>query len=252
MHASPENIQTSDKNSAKKPQGSLYLIPVDLGSENTNDVLPSGNFEKIEGLDEFIVENVRSARRFLRTAGYNKNFDEVTFHVLNKHTTDEEIPGFLANAEMGRDLGLLSEAGTPCIADPGQVVVKYAHEKGIQVRPLVGPSSILLALMASGFNGQNFVFHGYLPIERKQRMQKIREMELDIYRKEQTQIFMETPYRNSPLLEDLLKTCSNETMLCIASNITCNNEFILTRSIAHWKNQVPNLDKQPTVFLLYK
>ncbi|TVQ89035.1 MAG: SAM-dependent methyltransferase [Bacteroidetes bacterium] len=252
MRTSSQNIKNSDKNSSQKPCGSLYLIPVGLGSENINDILPKGNYDKIKGLDEFIVENVRTARRFLRTAGFNKSFDEITFHILNKHTPDEEIPGFLKNAEMGKNIGLLSEAGVPCIADPGQVVVKYAHEKGIRVKPLVGPSSILLALMASGFNGQNFVFHGYLPIETKHRIQKIREIEQDIYRKEQTQIFMETPYRNNALIEDLINTCKPDTMLCIASNITCNNEIIMTRNVLDWKNQLPNLDKQPTVFLLYK
>lgn len=232
--------------------GKLFLVPVSLGSHDIDKEIPAGNTLIINQLDEFIVENIRSARRSLRTMGYTKDFETVLFHILDKHTLPEDVPGFLKNAENGKKIGLLSEAGSPCIADPGQQVVKYAHSKNITVVPLVGPSSILLALIASGFNGQNFIFHGYLPIEKKQRIRKIRDIEQDALRNDRTQIFMETPYRNNGLLDDLISNSASSTLLCIACDLTTDQEFIQTLSIDEWKKNTPDLNKRPTIFLIYK
>ncbi len=232
--------------------GKLILIPVSLGSGFVDKEIPAGNSREINQLDEFIVENVRTARRSLRAMGYAKDFDSVKFHILDKQTHAEEIPGFLKNAINGNNIGLLSEAGSPCIADPGQQVVKHAHSNNITVVPLVGPSSILLALIASGFNGQSFVFHGYLPIEKNQRIRKIREIELDAIRNDRTQIFMETPYRNNALLDDIIKNSGADTQLCIACDLTTEEEFIRTLSIESWKKNLPDLNKRPAIFLIYK
>lgn len=232
--------------------GKLILIPVSLGSGFVDKEIPAGNSREINQLDEFIVENLRTARRSLRAMGYAKDFDSVKFHILDKQTRTEEIPGFLKNAINGNNIGLLSEAGSPCIADPGQQVVKHAHSNNITVVPLVGPSSILLALIASGFNGQSFVFHGYLPIEKNQRIRKIREIELDAIRNDRTQIFMETPYRNNALLDDIIKNSGADTQLCIACDLTTEEEFIRTLSIESWKKNLPDLNKRPAIFLIYK
>lgn len=233
-------------------KGVLYLIPVGLGEESSENSLPAHNQQITSTLDEFIVENIRSARRFLRSTGYNKDFDQVVFHVLDKHTPESNIPSYLESLFKGKSIGLLSEAGNPCIADPGNKVVKLAHEHNIIVKPLVGPSSILLALIASGFNGQNFAFNGYLPVDKRERQQKIKELQQLANQKDQTQIFMETPFRNNALLQDILNTCHDNMLLCIASNITTARETIKTLSIAGWKKQTPDLHKQPSVFLLYK
>ncbi len=245
------NYPDSYKNNISKA-GKLFLIPVSLGSGNIDKEIPAGNLQVINQLDEFIVENTRTARRSLRAMGYTKDFDSVKFHILDKHTPPIDIPGFLKNAADGKKIGLLSEAGSPCIADPGQQVVKYAHGKDLTVVPLVGPSSILLALIASGFNGQNFIFHGYLPIDKKQRIRKIKEIEQDAIKYDRTQIFMETPYRNNALLDDLTKNSGLSTLLCIASDLTTEQEFIKTLSIEEWKKKLPNLNKRPTIFLIYK
>jgi 16S rRNA (cytidine1402-2'-O)-methyltransferase len=244
----PSENQRPENNSI----GCLYLIPASLGGEVLDFQIPPGNTRIINQLDEFIVENERTARRFLKKAGFDGNFDLVTFHILDKHTPDHIVPVFLKNALIGKSIGLLSEAGYPCIADPGQKVVKFAHSKGIKVIPLVGPSSILMALVSSGFNGQNFVFHGYLPIEKKDRIRAIKTIESDALKKNQTQIFMETPYRNNALLGDILTNCSDNTQLCIASNITCEDEYIKTMSIAQWKKNTPDLHKKPGIFLIYR
>ena len=230
----------------------LYLIPVTLGDQPPVNVLPGLNFEIISELDEFIVENVRSARRFLRSAGFTKNFDDVIFHILDKHTKSIEIPSFVNSIKQGKSVGLLSEAGTPCIADPGSDVVKICQSLKFTVVPLVGPSSILLALMGSGFNGQQFIFHGYLPVEKDARNRRIREIENMAYRENYTQIFIETPYRNNHLFESLLATCQDNTLICIATNVTGNDELILTKTIASWKKVKVDLNKKPTVFLLFK
>ena len=176
---------------------------------------------------------------------------ELTLHPLNKHTQLEEIPSFLTNVENGKSIGLLSEAGTPAVADPGADIVTIARSKGIKVVPLVGPSSILLSLMASGFNGQNFAFVGYLPIDKKQKFNKIKELERRSYQEGQTQIFIETPYRNNQLIKDLVSSCKPETRLCIACDITLDSEFIATKTIKEWKKKQPDIHKRPAVFLIY-
>ncbi len=234
-----------------KLKGKLYLIPSSLGNSKLNSIIPEYNSKIINQLDEFIVENIRTARRFLKKTGFEKSFDNITFHILNKHSDQTEILSYLNSLDKGKDIGLLSEAGTPCIADPGAEIVRMAHQKNIRIIPLVGPSSIFLALMASGFNGQNFVFHGYLPIKKYLKTNKIKTLEKDAKQKDQTQIFIETPYRNKQLLDSIIETCNKETLLCIACNITLENEFIITKTIAEWSKTPPDIDKRPTVFLLY-
>lgn len=232
-------------------KGKLYLIPSSLGGDDIGAIWPPGNKQIVNSLNEFIVENIRSARRFLRAAGYNTNFEEVTFHQLNKHTPASVIGGFLSNAASGKNLGLLSEAGCPCIADPGQSVVALAHKQHISVIPLVGASSILLALMASGFNGQQFVFHGYLPIEKSERSKKIRTIEHSAIRDNQTQIFMETPYRNNQLMKELSNNLKDSTLLCVACDLTLPTQFIKTQIVGNWKKKMPDLHKRTSIFLIY-
>ena len=232
--------------------GTLYLLPTTIGETAINKVIPTYVTETINSLNEFIVEDVRTARRYLIKNGYSKPIDDITFHLLHKHTPQEEIPSFLNNISKGVSIGILSESGTPCIADPGAAIVKIAHENGIRVIPLVGPSSILLSLMASGFNGQNFSFVGYLPIDKSDRNRKIKELEQKVYKQNQTQIFIEAPYRNAKLFDALLSICSNETLLCIACNISQSDEFIKTKSIKDWKKKSPDINKKNTIFLIYK
>ncbi|WP_437919419.1 SAM-dependent methyltransferase [Sphingobacterium sp. LRF_L2] len=232
--------------------GILYLLPVPLA---VNAERASYTFyfkELIENINEYIVENEKTARRFLKEAGLLKPQRELVMHDYGKHLRNKIDYSELFQALLkGKDMGLMSEAGCPGIADPGADVVAEAHKRGIKVVPLVGPSSILLALMASGFNGQKFTFHGYLPIDKSDRTRKIKELELQSQKERQTQIFIETPFRNNTLFEELLKSCKKETKLCIASNLTANDQFILTLSIADWKNRKIDLHKQPTIFLLY-
>ncbi len=230
----------------------LYLIPVTLGNNSPELVLPASVFNILQQLDEFIVENVRSARRFLRKAGFDKDFDKITFRVLDKHTSVETVSTFIESVKTGKPVGLLSEAGVPCIADPGAEIVKYCHFNSIEVVPLVGPSSIILGLMASGFNGQNFAFHGYLPIDKSKLKQKIKELEANILKNDQTQIFIETPYRNNKLIGFLTGVCQKSLKLCIAAELTTEHEFIRTKPIHEWKNDQPDLHKKPAIFLLYK
>ncbi|MBE0638792.1 MAG: SAM-dependent methyltransferase [Bacteroidales bacterium] len=229
----------------------LYLIPVTLGDTPPADVLPQSVFRTIEFIDEFVVENVRSARRFLRKAGFSKDFNEVTFFEIGKHSNADELIAMLNLKNRLKPLGLLSEAGVPCIADPGSLVVEVCHALNIPVIPLVGPSSLMLALMASGFNGQNFAFHGYLPIDRDDLKKKLRQLESAVLNNHQTQIFIETPFRNNKLLESLLAGVSSQLKLCIATELTTTNESVITRTISHWKQQKPDLNKKPTVFLIY-
>lgn len=232
-------------------KGSLYLIPASLGESDMNSVWPAGHTEIINMIDVFIVENVRTARRFLKKAGYKPSFDDAIFHLLNKHTSESESALFLNAAMEGKPVGLLSEAGCPGVADPGQLIVSEAHRRGITVKPLVGANSILLALMASGMNGQMFGFHGYLPIDKKMRIQKIKELESNSHRTGATQIFMETPFRNNQLTEDLLKHCNPATRLCFAAELTAPGEYIASKSISEWrKTKVPDLHKRPAIFLL--
>ncbi len=233
-------------------KGKLYLIPTFLSETDPENVFPGINTKILSSLDIFIVEELRTARRFLRKVGFNKPFEEVTLHLLNEHTDLSKIGNYLDEAEKGKDIGLFSEAGTPCIADPGSEIVKIAHKRDIRVVPLTGPSSIMLALMASGFNGQNFAFIGYLPIDKKEAANKIRQIEKAVYQNNQTQIFIETPYRNNRLFEILLNTCSDSTMICVASDLTSEKEFIKTLSVRDWKYQKPDIHKIPAVFLMYK
>lgn len=230
----------------------LYLIPVTLGETTIERVLPSYNKDIILGINHFIVENIRSARRFLKQVDSEINIDELKFYELNKHTNLDEIGNYLFPLSQGESVGVISEAGCPAIADPGSDVVAIAQKKNYSVIPLVGPSSILLSLMGSGFNGQSFSFHGYLPIDAKERKQKLEQMEARIFKEHQTQIFIETPYRNDKLVEDLMKHCTQNVKLCIAMNITCEDEFIKTMPIANWKKHLPNMNKKPCIFLLYK
>ena len=228
----------------------LYLIPTTLGECDLSSVLPSKNNAIVRAIRHFIVEDVRSARRFLRKVDSEFPIDDASFFVLNQHTTAEEVCSFLAPLKEGHDTGIISEAGCPAVADPGADIVKMAQAKGYKVVPLVGPSSILLALMASGLNGQNFAFAGYLPIKQTEREQAIRQLERRAKAEQQTQIFIETPYRNAKMLDDLLRICNHSTFLCIASNVTLETEFIRTKTIAEWKKDVPDLEKSPAIFLI--
>ncbi len=235
-----------------KLKGNLYLIPATIGEGAVDKVIPSYNQSIINKIDIYIVEEVRTARRFLKKAGIIKPIDELTFYVLNEHSKDHEISSYLDAIKEGKHIGLLSEAGVPCIADPGAAIVKIAQSNNINVIPLVGPSSIFMALMASGFNGQQFAFLGYLPVDKKFRVDKLKEIEKNIYQKNETQLFIETPYRNNQMIESILSTCRNETMLCIATDVSMDSEYIKTKSIAQWKKSIPDINKRATVFLLYK
>lgn len=233
-------------------QASLFLIPVTLGDTEHRRVLPEFNREVILGIHYFVVENLRSARRFLKKTDPAIVIDNLTFYELNKHTSPEDVAGYLAPLAKGESVGVISEAGCPAVADPGADVVAIAQRKGYPVVPLVGPSSILLAVMASGFNGQSFAFHGYLPIDSAERTSVLKKLEARVYSENQTQLFIETPYRNNKLAEELLKTCRPSTRLCIASDITCADEYIRTRTVKEWQGKLPYLSKKPTIFLIYK
>jgi 16S rRNA (cytidine1402-2'-O)-methyltransferase len=233
--------------------GILYLLPTTLGSFDTMEkTIPVFNMEVIHRLDYFIVENLRTARRFLRAADHPKAIDELHFFELGKHTPEEAVQSFLNPLLEGKAMGLLSEAGTPCVADPGADIVNIAHQLKIPVVPLVGPNSLILALMASGFNGQNFVFHGYLPVDKMELKRKVSMMEHAIYKQNQTQIFIETPFRNKKLLDALLSFCMKQTKLCVASDLTLESENVATYTIADWKKETADIHKKPTVFLLYR
>lgn len=233
-------------------QGTLYLIPTTLGDMDPAAVIPASVNSVIDIIDEFIVEDERTARRYLKKLGIAKPLDTLVLHPLNKHTERDDVGAYLKGIAEGKNIGVISEAGCPGVADPGAEVVKIAHAKGIKVVPLVGPSSILLALMASGFNGQSFAFHGYLPRERNDRIRKVKELEKAAQQKDQAQIFIETPFRNQHLLEDLLAQCNPSTPLCIACDVTLPTELIRTQLISEWKKKVPNINKRPAVFLIYR
>lgn len=233
-------------------QASLYLIPVTLGDTPHDRVLPQYNNEIILSIKHFIVENIRTARRFLKKVDPSIVIDDLTFYELNKHTSTEDVAGYLAPIAKGLPVGVISEAGCPAIADPGADVVAIAQRKNYPVVPLVGPSSILMSVMGSGFNGQSFAFHGYLPIDATQRTNTIKKLEGRIYTENQTQLFIETPYRNNKLAEELIKICKPSTKLCIASNITCEDEYIHTRPVKEWAGKLPDMSKKPTIFLIYK
>lgn len=230
-----------------KAAGKIFLIPSFLGADSP-PIIPQQVKDVADLLDEFIVENAKTARRYLRAIGFKKNFDtEVTIHELDKHAARQDCASLLKNVLAGKSCGLISEAGNPCIADPGNEIVAYAHRHNIEVVPLVGPSSILLALIASGFNGQQFCFNGYLPIQNPDRERKIKQLENAAGGT--TQIFMETPFRNQKLLEEILKTGRPETRLCIACDLTLETQFIKTRTLKEWKQAVPELHKRYCIFL---
>ncbi|MBT8236046.1 MAG: SAM-dependent methyltransferase [Bacteroidia bacterium] len=233
-----------------KKRGALYLIPTTLGDNEPLEVLPLSVKKTIERITYFIVENEKSARRFIKKVHPRKSQSSLVLMPLNKFTDAAQIPSFLDPCFEGHDVGVVSEAGSPAIADPGADVVMLAHEKGITVVPLVGPSSLLLALMGSGLNGQQFAFHGYLPIDRSDRKKKLKELEKESREKDQTQLFIETPYRNNSLIHDLFSTLSKQTHLCIAADLTLPTEIISTKKINEWRDNVPDLHKRPCMFLI--
>lgn len=230
----------------------LYLIPVTLGETPLDKVLPAYNREVILSIRHFIVEEVRTARRFLKKVEPSIDIDSLTFYPLNKHTASTDIAGYLRPLADGEPMGVISEAGCPAVADPGADVVAIAQRKGLKVVPLVGPSSILLSVMGAGFNGQSFAFHGYLPIDQAERVRTLKLLEQRAYADHQTQLFIETPYRNRRLLDEILRTCRPQTRLCIAANLTCEDEYIRTRTVKEWRGNLPELEKKPCIFLLYK
>lgn len=232
------------------PYGTLYLIPVPLAEEASAKSFTPFLTDTVNRIKEYIVENEKTARKFLKEAGLRTPQSELIIHDYSKYNRDSTAD-FFKGLQAGNDVGLMSEAGCPGIADPGAEIVEKAHRMGIKVVPLVGPSSILLALMASGFNGQSFTFHGYLPIDKTDRSKKVRDLESLSERNDQTQIFIETPFRNNSLLEEILKTAHPKTRLCIACDLTSATEFVQTKTIDEWKKKVPELHKRPAIFLLY-
>ena len=231
-------------------QGKLILIPNLIGENNFQDSITKKIVQTIKKTNFYIVENIRSARRYIKKIVPEKSIEEITFFAYGKHNTFNIEEDFLQNILYGNDIGLISEAGVPAVADPGSKIVEYAHQYNIKVTPLVGASSILLALMSSGMNGQNFAFNGYLPIDKKDQIKKIKYLENISKKTYQTQIFMETPYRNNKLFKTLISVCNNNTKLCIATNITQDNESIITKDIREWKTLKINIDKQPSIFLI--
>lgn len=233
-------------------KGKLYLVPTTLGDTEPLEVLPISVKKTIEPLQNFIVENEKSARRFIKKLTPKKNQSVLNIYPLNKYTDPLEYRNYLKVCENGISIALMSEAGLPGIADPGAAIVAMAHSKNIQVVPLVGPSSITLAMMSSGLNGQNFAFNGYLPIEKSERKRKIKQFENQSGKKQQSQIFIETPYRNDKLFEDFISVLSDNTMICIAADITLPTEFIKTMPVKAWKQQKLNLHKRPAIFIIQK
>jgi 16S rRNA (cytidine1402-2'-O)-methyltransferase len=231
--------------------GTLYLIPVTLGDDNITLVLPPEVVSVAQTLETFVVESEKSARHFLSTIKTAKPVRELTLNLLNEHTEDKALPELLKPLLAGQDVGLMSDAGCPGVADPGAKLVELAHQKGVRVVPFVGPSSILLSLMASGLNGQQFAFLGYLPVDKMQRNQKLKEIEKRSLTHKETQLFIETPYRNQHMLEAILSIGQPNTRLCVACDISLATEMIATKTIANWKKSpLPDLHKRPTIFLL--
>lgn len=231
-------------------KGKLYLIPNVL-AENTTDVISPQVKEVISQTQYFLVENVRTARRYISSLRLGLTIEDLNFEILDKKTKPVELEKIMQPIFEGKDLGVISEAGCPGIADPGAIAVAYAHKNNIQVVPLTGPSSMFLALMGSGFNGQAFAFHGYLPIQKKERVQAIKNLEAESLNNRKTQIFMETPFRNNHLLEDLLANLRPDTLLCIAKNLTGSDEMIKTKTVAEWRKNKLDIHKIPVVFVLY-
>ena len=233
-------------------KGTLYLIPTTLGKTPENNTIPEFTLSVIRKLEVLVVENIQTSVKFLQWVGDTIPEFKIDFYPLNKNTPDQEIYSFLKPLKAGKDVGLMSDAGAPAVADPGSKLVKMAHQNGIKVVPLVGPSSILLALMASGFNGQSFAFHGYLPIDAKSRKQMLIQLEGESRRHDRTQIFMEAPYRNNEMFKSVLETCGASTRFCVATDITLQTEEIRSMEIGEWKSiSKPELNKRPTIFMLY-
>jgi len=231
--------------------GTLYLLPVALGDCDLEDILPKRNFTIIKTLTYFIAENAKEARAFLKQCHYPE-ISKAELSLINQHAKPDELKAFMNPLLEGKNMGLMSDAGCPGIADPGSEIIKLAHKKGIKVVPLVGPSSIVLSIMASGFNGQNFAFNGYLPIEKVERAKRVKELESICIKQQQAQFFIETPYRNGSLFEDMLKTLQPQTQLLVATNITISDELIIVKPISLWKKSVaPDFFKKPTVFGIY-
>jgi 16S rRNA (cytidine1402-2'-O)-methyltransferase len=233
------------------PKGTLYLIPVPLAENAAAKSFTPYLVDTINSITEYIVENEKTARKFLKEAGLKTPQSDLLIHDYGKHNRGNSLGYFFAGLESGKNVGLMSEAGCPGVADPGAEIVAEAHKRGINVVPLVGPSSILLALMASGFNGQSFTFHGYLPIDKADRSKRVKDLERQSAQYDQTQIFIETPFRNNSMVEEVLKSCNPKTKLCIACDVTAATEFIKTMSIEGWRKQVPDLHKRPTIYLLF-
>jgi len=231
---------------SERARGTLYLIPVALGGDDALSLATPDTIATARKLRTFIAENAKSARAFLKAIAHPGPLQELKIRTLDEHTRD--VASLLKLLLSGEDCGLMSEAGCPAVADPGSALVRRAHEAGVRVVPLVGPSSILLALMASGMNGQRFAFHGYLPVERTERARKLKELEARA--RDETQIFIETPYRNEALLSALLQHCRGDTLLCIAADLTLPGGFVAARTIAEWKKKPPIIDRRPAVFLL--
>ncbi|WP_299767504.1 SAM-dependent methyltransferase [uncultured Dokdonia sp.] len=232
--------------------GKLYLIPTTLGETSALEVIPLSVKKVIELIDHYIVENEKTARRSIKAISPGKSQPKLQIKLLNKYTDEQELPSYLDPCFEGISVGLLSEAGVPGVADPGADVVKIAHQKGIQVVPLVGPSSILMAMMSSGMNGQNFAFNGYLPIEQKQRKMELKRLEKLSFETGQSQLFIETPYRNDKMLTDIVNTVRPDTLVCIACDITLPTEFIQTKKASFWKTNLPDLHKRPAIFIIHK
>jgi 16S rRNA (cytidine1402-2'-O)-methyltransferase len=230
-------------------KGKLYLIPALIGDTPVENVIPGYIKSVVTGIRHYIVENERTARRMLIKLGIQIPIDDLKFYILNEHTSQSDIPDFLDIAEQ-EDVGLLSEAGVPAVADPGSEVVAIAHSRNIKVVPLVGPSSILMSLMASGLNGQNFAFNGYIPVKSPERNMKLKQLENRSDKEKQSQIFIEAPYRNNQLLRDIISVCNENTRLCIASEISTENEFIQTHNLIYWKKHLPELHKKTVIFIL--
>lgn len=232
--------------------GKLYLIPTTLGEMNPEDVMPQTIKRSIDFIDDYIVENDKTARKFIKSIAPDKKQAELRLSLLNKHTESSDYQKIMQPLLEGRNVGLMSEAGCPGVADPGAVIVKLAHEKGIQVVPLVGPSSILLAIMASGMNGQSFTFNGYLPIDASEKKSTLKQLERLSFEKNQSQLFIETPYRNNKIFEDMLATLQPYTHICVACDITLPTEFIKTLTVNDWKKNKVDLHKRPCIFIIHK
>lgn len=233
-------------------KGKVFLFPTPIAQGDVEDCLPRRNVDCLNQCACFVVEELRTARRFLRKAGYNRSFDETVFFILNEHTKDEVVKEYLRPLRKGKNVGVMSEAGLPCVADPGARFVALCQREGFEVVPFVGPCSLMMALMSSGFNGQSFAFVGYLPVEKSARMKKIRNLESMAYRFAQTQIFIEAPYRNNHLFASLLEVCKAETLLCVAADIGEESMEIRTKTISSWRKEGIDLNKRNTVFLISK